>query len=159
MSNVAGRKKSVASTNGLQIETPVAHTTFLNKSANQSTSLYQQCAQLRARLLQIPDFTIYFDISCAGSNEKNTDPVTQLWDCFSLGVPLCYLHNLMPGTNPISQVNTDPEAVDTEDGRAIKKAIVHFAMAISQTDLVDQNDQFRATQLLNRESTEGFVKV
>ena len=65
----------------------------------------------------------------------------------------------MPGVNPISQINTDPEMVDPEDERANKKAIVHFAMAISQTDLVDQNDQFRATQLLNRDTTEGFVKV
>ena len=158
MSNVAGRKKSVASTTGLQIETPIAHSTFLNKSANQSTSLYQQCAQLRTRLLQIQDFTTYFNLSSSQSR-SNPDPVSQLWDCFALGAPLCFLHNLMPGVTPISQINTNPDAVDPTDLRASKKAIVHFAMAISHTDLFDQNDQFRATELMDRESTDGFVKV
>lgn len=32
-------------------------------------------------------------------------------------------------------------------------------MAIGNTDLFDQSDQFRATQLLDRGSTDGFVKV
>ncbi|TDL24156.1 hypothetical protein BD410DRAFT_802027 [Rickenella mellea] len=157
MSSVAARKKSIVSTNGLQIETPVAHNTFLNKSAAQSTSLYQQCAQLRASLMRIHDFAAYFAI--ASEARSSTDPVTQLWDCFALGVPLCFLHNLLPGVSPITIINCDPASIDPTDEKAVKKAILHFAMAVSNTDLVDQTEQFRATQLLDRTSTEGFVKV
>ncbi|KAH8119326.1 hypothetical protein DFH11DRAFT_1501691 [Phellopilus nigrolimitatus] len=155
--SVAGRKKSVASSTGLQIETPVAHNTFLNKSAASSTSLYQQCSQLRARLLRVYSFPPYFAISANPETRTSIDPVTQLWDCFALGVPLCFLHNLLPNVVPITNVETDPESIDTQNGRAIKKAIVHFAMAIGNTDLYDQTDQFTATQLLDRSSTEGFV--
>jgi cell division control protein 24 len=48
MASVAGRKKSIVSTAGLNIE---PGNTLLNKAASQSTSLYQQCSSLRARLL------------------------------------------------------------------------------------------------------------
>lgn len=160
MSSAAGRKKSVVSTAGLQIETPVANNTFLNKSAAQSTSLYQQCTQLRARLMRIYDFSPYFAINAPSETRTSTDPVTQLWDCFALGVPLCFLYNLLPNVSPISSIDTNPEAIDPADEKSIKKAIVHFAMAIANsTDLFDQSEQFRATQLLDRKSTEGFVKV
>lgn len=159
MASVAARKKSVTSS-GLQIDTPlVAHTTFLNKAANQSTSLYQQCSQLRSRLLRIHDFPPFFAISAPSETRTSTDPVTQVWDCFALGVPLCFLHNLLPGVAPITNINTNPASVDPSDEKAIKKAILHFAMAIGNTDLYDQTEQFRATQLLDRSSTEGFVKV
>ena len=159
MSAVAGRKKSVISTAGLQIDTPVAHNTFLNKSAASSTSLYQQCSQLRTRLLRVHDFGPYFAINASGEIRTSVDPVTQLWDCFALGVPLVFLHNLLPNVNQITNVDTDPASIDPDNGRAIKKAIVHFAMAIGNTDLYDQTEQFTATQLLDRSSTEGFVKV
>ena len=88
------------------------------------------------------------------------DPVTQLWDCFALGVPLCFLHNLLPNVAPISNVDTDPDSIDAENSKAAKKAIVHFAMAIGNNpDLFDTTEQFTATQLLDRSTTEGFVKV
>ena len=159
MSSVASRKKSTASSTGLQIETPIAHNTFLNKAANQSTSLYQQCAQLRSRLLRIHDFAPFFAISSPPESRASTDPVTQLWDLFALGIPLCFLHNLLPDVTPLSIINTDPTSVDPTDAKAIKKAIVHFAMAADNADLINQSEQFRATELLDRNSTEGFVKV
>ena len=160
MASVASRKKSVTSTSGLQIDTPlVANNTFLNKAANQSTSLYQQCSQLRARLLRIHNFPPFFAISAPSESRSSTDPVTQVWDCFALGTPLCFLHNLLPNVVPITSVKTDPSSVDPTDEKAVKKAIIHFAMAIGNTDLYDQTEQFRATQLLDRSSTEGFVKA
>lgn len=162
MSNAAaaGRKKSVISTAGLQIDTPIAHNTFLNKSAATSTSLYQQCSQLRARLLLVHGFTPYFVISSGSETRTSVDPVTQLWDCFALGVPLCFLHNLLPNVTPIASIDTDPASIDVDNGKAVKKAIVHFAMAISNNpELNDTTEQFIATQLLDRRSTDGFVKV
>ena len=155
-----GRKKPVISTAGLQIDTPVAHNTFLNKSAASSTSLYQQCSQLRSRLLRVHDFPPYFNISSGSESRTSVDPVTQLWDCFALGVPLCFLHNLLPNVSPITNIDTNPASIDPRDSKAAKKAIVHFAMAIGgNTELYDSTDQFTATQVLDRSTTEGFVKV
>ncbi|THH09802.1 hypothetical protein EW145_g1760 [Phellinidium pouzarii] len=159
MSAAAGRQRSVVSSTGLQIETPVAHNTFLNKSAATSTSLYQQCSQLRARLVRVHDFPPYFAINAHPESRTSVDPVTQLWDCFALGVPLCFLHNLLPNAPQITSVETNPDSIDMQNSKAIKKAIVHFAMAIGNTDIYDQADQFTATQLLDRSSTNGFVKV
>ena len=55
MSSVAGRKRSLAAPPVPHIDSlvaaPVAHDSFLNKSAAQSTSTYQQCSHLRSRLL------------------------------------------------------------------------------------------------------------
>lgn len=158
MSSVAGRKKSVIHTGGLQIETPVAHNTFLNKSAAQSISLYQQCNQLRAQLLLIHDFAPYFAIATP-QPRTSTDPVNQLWDCFALGVPLCFLFNLLPGEHSIDNINTLPENFDPSDEKLVKKAILHFAMAITKSPVFDKTDHFLATQLLDRKSTDGFVKV
>ena len=160
MSVVAARKKSTAqSPSGLQIDTPVAHNTFLNKSAAQSTSLYQQCSQLRARLIRIHNFPPYFAISNPSQNRSSTDPVTQLWDCFALGIPLCFLHNLLPNVSPITAIDTDPANFDPSDEKVIKKAINHFVMAVKKADINDDDNSFSATSLMDRHSTDGFVKV
>lgn len=158
MSTVASRKKSIISTAGLQIETPMMHNTLLNKSASQSTSLYQQCSSLRARLLRIHDFPRFFALaSPPESSRQSTDPVTQLWDCFALGTPLCYIFNLLPQPVTPIVINTDPAQVDVTNDKAMKRAIMLFAMNITQ--LGEQCEQFTVTELWNRNSTDGFVKV
>lgn len=136
---------------------PVAHNTLLNKAASQSTSLYQQCSSLRTRLLRIRGFPRYFALSAPpDSSRRSTDPVTTLWDCFSLGVSLCYLFNLLPPPiQPIS-IETDPELVDVHNERNKKRAIALFAMQIRQ---LSKCEQFTVTDLWERHSTDGFVKV
>lgn len=69
-----------------------------------------------------------------------------------MGTPLCFLHNLLPNVHPIANV-------DPTDKKANQKAIIFFAMAINNTDLAGETDQFRVTELLDRKSTEGLVKV
>jgi cell division control protein 24 len=157
MASVAGRKKSIVSNTGLQIDTPVANNTLLNKSASQSTSLYQQCSSLRSRLVRIHNFPEYFALaSPQDSSRQSTDPVTQLWDCFALGIPLCYIFNLLPPpVTPIS-IDTDPHNFDVSDLRAKKRAIALFAMQIRQ---VSQCEPFTVTDLWDRNSTDGLVKV
>jgi cell division control protein 24 len=157
MANVATRKKSIAANPGLVIETPVANNNILNKAASQSTSLYQQCSSLRARLMRIPGFSNFFILSSqSGSLRQSTDPVTQLWDCFSLGISLCFLYELLPGrTNP-STVKTDPSVFDVSNERAKKHAIAVFVMNIKN---LDNCEQFTVTDLWERHSTDGLVKV
>ncbi|KAI6046179.1 hypothetical protein EDC04DRAFT_3103851 [Pisolithus marmoratus] len=157
MANVAGRKKSIASTPSLVIETPVANNNILNKAASQSTSLYQQCSSLRARLMRIPSFSDFFVLSSpTGSLRQSTDPVTQLWDCFSLGIPLCFLFNLLPSAHPPIAISTDAATFDVTNERAKKHAIALFAMRVKQ---VENCEQFTVTDLWERHSTDGLVKV
>jgi len=157
MANVPGRKKSIASNSGLVIDTPVANNNILNKAASQSTSLYQQCSSLRSRLMRIPEFSDFFVLSSpTGSLRQSTDPVTQLWDCFSLGIPLCFLFNLLPLPNPPISIDTDAATFDVSNERAKKHAIALFAMRIKQ---VQDCEQFTVTDLWERHSTDGLVKV
>ncbi|KAG2361355.1 hypothetical protein BDR07DRAFT_1287433 [Suillus spraguei] len=157
MANVATRKKSIAANPGLVIETPVANNNILNKAASQSTSLYQQCSALRTRLMRIPGFSNFFILSSqSGSLRQSTDPVTQLWDCFSLGISLCFLYELLPGRTSPPTVKTDPSVFDVSNERAKKHAIAVFVMNIKN---LDNCEQFTVTDLWERHSTDGLVKV
>ena len=158
MSTPSSRKKSIVSSVGPPTDLPAANNTLLNKSASQSTSLYQQCSSLRARLLLIKDFKPYFTLaSPPGSSRQSTDPVTQLWDCFALGIPLCYLYNLLRPDTAIP-INTALEQFDVVNEKDKKRAIALFSMKIKELELVGC-EQFTVTELTNRESNDGFVKV
>jgi cell division control protein 24 len=151
------RKKSIVSSAGLQIDTPLAHNnTLLNKSASQSTSLYQQCSSLRSRLLRIRGFAPFFALASTSDSRQSTDPVTQLWDLFSLGIPLCFIFNLLESVNKITAIDTNPDEFDASDDRAKKRAIALFAMQIRQ---VSECEPIIVTDLWDRNSTDGLVKV
>ncbi|KAJ7188306.1 hypothetical protein C8R46DRAFT_1054318 [Mycena filopes] len=163
-SSAAGRKKSIISTAGLPSDSPIQNNTLLNKAASQSVSLYQRCSALRARLMQIRGFPYYFSLA-SPDNRQSTDPVTQLWDLFSLGIPLCYIFDQLPeegGFNKINHSEFTQEQYDANPDRAKKHAIALFAMQI-RTDKVTQNipgcELFTVTDLWDRNSTDGLVKV
>lgn len=156
MTTAAGRKKSIIATPGPGIDLPVATNTALNKAASQSTSLYQQCSSLRTRLMRVPDFSDFFSMSTSpesSSSRRSTDPVTQLWDCLALGVPLCYLFNLLPNVQPI---DIDVAGFDPTNDRTRKRSIAQFAMNVQQ---LEGCGTFTVTDLWDRSSTDGFVKV
>ncbi|CAL1707052.1 unnamed protein product [Somion occarium] len=124
---------------------------------SQSTSLYQQCSVLRARLMRIQNFPQYFTLSSkdnASSSRRSTDPVTQLWDCFALGVPLCYLFNLLPP--PIQPVPIDTASFDPTNDMIINRALVMFEAGVRQ---IEGCPKFTMTDLWDRNSTDGFVRV
>ncbi|KAF9227457.1 hypothetical protein BS17DRAFT_694830 [Gyrodon lividus] len=158
MANVAGRKKSIASNPGLVIETPVANNNILNKAASASTSLYQQCSALRSRLMRIPNFSHFFILSSPNGNlRQSTDPVTQIWDCFTLGIPLCFLFNLLPPpTLQIAEISTDAATFDLTNEKEKKRAIAKFAMRLTE---IDNCERFTVSDLWDRHSTDGLVKV
>ncbi|PPQ65428.1 hypothetical protein CVT26_000080 [Gymnopilus dilepis] len=165
MATVAGRKKSIVSTTGLHIDTS-ANNTLLNKAASQSTSLYQQCSQLRARLLRITGFAQYFnEASSSSDSRQSTDPVTQLWDLFSMGTPLCYIFDQLPAEAGFKRINNssfNQEKYDTNPDREKKHAIALFAMQIrgdKVTQAIPGVESFTVTDLWDRNSTDGLVKV
>ena len=157
MATAAGRKKSLVASIPPNIDSPVANTTLLNKAASQSTSLYQQCSSLRNRLMHLQDFSDWFSVAALpDSSRRSTDPVTQLWDVFALGVPLCYLFNLLPSASAPIAVDTDVHSFDASNERTKKHAIALFAINVKQ---VSNCEGFTVRDLWDRNSTDGFVKV
>ena len=151
MSAAAGRKKSI-------IGSASANNTVLNKAASSSTSLYQQCSVLRSRLMRVQDFAPFFSLalpSDASSSRRSTDVVTQVWDCFALGVPLCYLYNLIPDVQPLD-VDVDISSFDPSNEKARKRAIAMFAMGLRS---LEGCGTFMVTDLWDRETNDGFVRV
>lgn len=185
MAAVSARKKSVNSSSGLlasssaysgagapaltlNIDTPVAMNTILNKQA--ATSLYQRCLGLRSDLNRIHDFAPYFARADLDDPERSRDAVHRLWHCLALGLPLCFLFNLLdiPATDRIN-ITTDPDDPDFDEPdtalKLKKKAAAFFIMGIQRLknsgQWTDSVELFTVTELTNLEAkdTNGFVKV
>ncbi|KAG8921462.1 hypothetical protein FRC00_008617, partial [Tulasnella sp. 408] len=170
MATVPSRKKSLVGANGqlpsIDIPPPSNMNQLLNKSASSSTSLYQQCSQLRQKLVRIEGFAPFLSVSSplsAGNNRQSqsTDPVRQLWDCFALGTPLCFLFNLLPN-HPDIDVNTNPDELDLEDTKARKHATAKFIIGITQMKRDGEwpGEIFTIMELhSDARDTNGFVRV
>ena len=127
------------------------------KAASQSTSLHQQCSALHSRLLRIHGFARFFALSSPlGSFRSSADVVNTVWDCFALGVSLCYLFNLLPPPITPIDIETDPLSVVIDNERAKKRAIALFAIRVKQ---LNHGEQFTVTDLFDRTNSDGFVKV
>lgn len=169
MASAAGRKKSVVSSAGLQIDTPVANNGLLNQAA--ITSLYQECSRLRQRLLLLRGFGWYFELLTDHykfrSLEPAADVVNQLWDLFCLGIPLCYIWDLLPEEDGFEKINYsewDMAKFGDNRDRASKHAIAKFAMQIRSdkvAELIPKRELFTITDLWSREdeTSDGFVRV
>lgn len=160
----AGRKKSIISQTGV-IETPSPAVNNLNKSASQSTSLYQQCSSLKSRLLRVRGFSDYFGLITSTDSRQSADPVTQLWQLFSFGIPLCYLFDQLPDSLGLPKINYstfNPDKYETNPDREKKHAIMLFSMRVRTPEFaakVPGGEIFIPTELQTRESTDGLVKV
>ncbi|KAJ3989149.1 hypothetical protein F5890DRAFT_1488196 [Lentinula detonsa] len=162
MASVAGRKKSIVSSAGLPIDLPVANNTLLNQAA--ITSLYQECSRLRSRLMRIRGFDYYFKLASSDDSRQSTDPVTQLWDLFSLGISLCYLFDLLPENEGFQKLNNSEfnEKFEQNPDRAKKHSILMFAMRLTSqavTQHIPDCEPFTVTELWLRSSNDGLVKV
>ncbi|KAI0030762.1 hypothetical protein K488DRAFT_53500 [Vararia minispora EC-137] len=155
MTSVAARKKSIVAPSSVQIDIPVANNTLLNKAASQSTSLYQQASSLRNNLLRVRGFPPFFSISAPDSSRQSTDPVTQIWDCFVFGTPLCYLYNLLPPPHTPIAVQVDPGSIDPDNERQKKHAIALFSIAAKTLG----RELLSVRDIWDRNNTDGFVKV
>ncbi|EJT97325.1 hypothetical protein DACRYDRAFT_25116 [Dacryopinax primogenitus] len=165
------------------LSAPFIMNTLLNRGASSSSSLYQQCSNLRARLTRLSGFSPFFTIAATSplsahprnstfdgqfANQPKRDssnPVNQLWDLFRLGLPLVYIWNLEPpyGSEPITSVDGNPEALESEkfNLNEAKKAILFFSMGITKLSKTGQwkgPPGFTVSDLQG-EDTNGFVKV
>ncbi|KAJ7017477.1 Pleckstrin homology domain-containing protein [Mycena alexandri] len=127
-------------------------------------SLSAHCAKLLARLMLIRGFPNYVSRLPVASIDTN-DPITQLWDMFALGVPLCYIFDLLPedcGFNKINHSEFIEEQYDANPDRAKLHATVLFAMQIRTEKVADHIpdcEAFTVTDLWDRNSTDGFAKA
>jgi hypothetical protein len=135
-------------------------------AAKTDLSIYQRCTSVRHRLANDPTFARFLSFVAETSTADLSDPVNHLWDCFSLGISLCYLYNcavltapVSPGLAPIT-VGADLSilraANDSE--RRQKHAVMLFCMEVSK--LNPTWDNLIVTDLINnRVSLDGFLKV
>lgn len=160
---------------------PLAANTIANKQAVAGSSLYQACLNLRDRLYSVPGFgEAYLDelsVTSAVSSSSNpdplsptarsptsptdapapkssSDPVTQLWQCFRLGSPLCALFNTM---SPDVELPVNPDA-NRSNANACKAQVMKFIIALKEKLGWDPDDIFTVSQLYLND-TNGFVKV
>ncbi|CDS01995.1 related to CDC24-GTP/GDP exchange factor for Cdc42p [Sporisorium scitamineum] len=157
---------------------PAAANTIANKQAVAGSSLYQACLNLRDRLYSVPGFgEAYLDEIPANSavspsdplsptagsptsptgapaRKSSNDPVTQLWQCFRLGSPLCALFNTM---NPDVELPVNPDA-NRSNANACKAQVMKFIIALKEKLGWDPDDIFTVSQLYLND-TNGFVKV
>ncbi|SPO32383.1 related to CDC24 - GTP/GDP exchange factor for Cdc42p [Ustilago trichophora] len=160
---------------------PAAANTIANKQAVAGSSLYQACLNLRDRLYCVPGFgEAYLDEMMANSvaspstpsdplsptagsptsptgpavRKSSSDPVTQLWQCFRLGSPLCALFNTM---NPEVELPVNPDA-NRSNANACKAQVMKFIIALKEKLGWDPDDIFTVSQLYLND-TNGFVKV
>ncbi|KAJ1602795.1 hypothetical protein NDA14_001027 [Ustilago hordei] len=159
---------------------PAAANTIANKQAVAGSSLYQACLNLRDRLYCVPGFgEPYLDemvaansaaspsdplspasgsptspTGAASARKSSSDPVTQLWQCFRLGSPLCALFNTM---NPEVELPVNPDA-NRSNANACKAQVMKFIIALKEKLGWDPDDIFTVSQLYLND-TNGFVKV
>ena len=159
----AGYWSDIVSAVGLQVNPPLPSSTLLNQAA--PTSLYQASSQLKMQLLSLRGFQHYIDLVAAHEWKglsQPIDPVTQLWDVFSYGVPLCYIYNKLPqdqGYGKIPHSEFDPQKLNE---RERKHAIALFVMQL-QSDAITRTipdcELFTVVELWDRWSSDGIVKV
>ncbi|PWN48843.1 hypothetical protein IE53DRAFT_318658 [Violaceomyces palustris] len=85
---------------------------------------------------------------------KNCDPVTQLWQCFRLGAPLCALFNIL---SPETNLPVNPDA-NRSNANACKAQVMKFIIALKEKLGWDPDEIFTVTQLYQND-TNGFVQV
>jgi cell division control protein 24 len=118
--------------------------------------------------MQIRGFPHYFSLATPDNpavDGQSIDPITQLWDLFSLGIPLCYIFDLLPEEDGFTKINHsqfNQEQYTANPDRAKKRAIALFAMQL-RTKKFEQKipacETFTVTDLWGRNSTDGFLKV
>ncbi|KAH9486760.1 Rho guanine nucleotide exchange factor scd1 [Psilocybe cubensis] len=154
----------MASIGRRQIDTKFLNSGILNKSASQSSSLYQKCSLLRGRLRRIRGFAELFpDVV----ESPSRDPVAYIWDLFSTGTPLCYIYDQLPADEGFKKINHYALSkrnyeTESETNRAKKHAIALFAMELRVSNITEKIsgcEMFTVTELWDRHSTDGLVKV
>ncbi|KAE9402996.1 hypothetical protein BT96DRAFT_990639 [Gymnopus androsaceus JB14] len=160
MVSVALRNDFNSST-GLKIDLPVPNNTLTNQPP--VPSLYQECSRLKSRLIRIRGFDYYFELASRHFGQP-MDPVTQLWDVFSLGISLCFIFDLLAEDKGLTKLDNSKfiSKYEPNPDRAKMLGIIMFAMKLTSETIahfIPDCEPFAVTDLLDRSSSDGFVKA
>ena len=154
------RKKSTVTPGATTTATPAPNQ--LNKQASSTTGIYQQSVLLRSRLARIPDFAPFLAFSQSGPR-ASLDVVSQLWQTFAFGVPLCALYNLLGDSKIVDIGSPDIGHLQDLSMNDRKRAVAKFIMAIGTLkDDGHPDDAFPTpsiTEVVTLQDTNGFVKL
>jgi cell division control protein 24 len=154
------RKKSTATPGATAATTPAPNQ--LNKQASSTTGIYQQSVLLRSRLARIPDFAPFLAFSQSGPR-ASLDVVSQLWQTFAFGIPLCVLFNLVGGAKIVDIGAPDIDHLQDLSMNDRKRAVAKFIMAIGTLRDDGRSDNafltLSITEVVNLQDTNGFVKL
>ncbi|KAJ7576964.1 hypothetical protein C8J56DRAFT_376627 [Mycena floridula] len=125
------------------------------KVLSQSSPLYYLCSSLQSRLLAIHGFRPFFER--AGTSEAASHPVTQLWDIFSLGAPLCFLFNCLSDTGNFPRIELPSQHDHDDHGYLAKFAISRFVVLMKES--FREFESFTFDELLDRTTTDGLSKT
>lgn len=154
-------------------DTPVATNSALNKVGSASSSIYQNCRNVLARLYRVPGFAERFldrvdpggpggaggaGGSLADGNDGlgavSSDPVSRSLHALRLGASLCFLFNALGLPH---QLEVNPQATMT-NLKACQRGTAHFVMACKQHLKWQDQDLFAIHELYGQD-TNGVVKV
>jgi cell division control protein 24 len=126
-------------------------------------SLFQYCSLVRSRLERDHVFSRFLNQVASEPNFDSSDPVSHLWDCFCVGLPLCYLYNRVIGTLPRRHAPLDVDREQTitqsllEAERAKTEAVAMFCMGVTE---LNPEWSLGVSDIVNdRVSLDGFMKV
>ena len=131
------------------------------------SGLFQSCLQLGERLARVPGFERDFPLrskskrrdssSSTGSSSEPHDPVSQLWQYFRQGKPLCVLFNVYATYAHIAPISYRVES-KLSNANACKALVMRFILALKERLGWDPEDTFTVSQLYLSD-TNGFVRV
>ncbi len=128
---------------------------IMNRRADKEQSLYQICLNLRERLRQVPGFEEHMREMEDGDDdeEDGEDPVSLMWKCFKLGIPLMTIYNALEPEVPL-----EIDMSKVHQSKMGKAATYQFLQGCLTVLEFSPAECFLITDLYGNDTT-GFVKV
>ena len=135
--------------------TPQPNDNIMNRRGDLSSSLYQICLNLKARMARVPNFEIFIAEMEEEEAEamESTDPVTSMWNCLRRGYPLMAIYNALLPKAPLHV-----DASRMAESKVGKAATFKFLQACLTDLKFPPSECFLITDLYGGDTT-GFVKV
>ncbi|KAF9459943.1 hypothetical protein BDZ94DRAFT_1311912 [Collybia nuda] len=92
------------------------------------------CSKLLLRLTHICGFDFYFSLLPSFEGNESSDPISQVRNLFSLGIPLCYIFDLLPAEEGFAKINMsrfNTEEFAANPTREKNRAISFFITRLS----------------------------
>lgn len=125
-----------------------------------SPALRLEALKILSRLELIPEFRSYLYVKNAANRDRSHNPVRVLWDCFSLGKPLCILLDLLGSPSGLGNRLASPNEVnvDTEESDLYLQNFIDRLQLLEIKGWLSYGEVMRASDLWDGTST-SFTRV